>query len=120
MSEWGRLQDALHDEFDRQGVTGVDVDKVIEHIVNLRDFFPGLLGASAGADPEPRTPTGKWLVSRSGVPAWQVADVEAEAHRQADELGHETDGRLFHEAICTRCGLELAYNVRDQVECVRR
>ena len=50
MSEWGRLQDALHDEFDRQGVKGVDVDRVIEHIVNLRDFFPGLLGAVPRAE----------------------------------------------------------------------
>lgn len=46
--------------------------------------------------------------------------LKAADHRQADELGHESDGRLFHEAICRRCGLMLAYNVRDQVECVRR
>jgi hypothetical protein len=58
MSEWGRLQDSLHDHFDEQGVTGVDVDKLIEHLVNVRDFFPGLLSGvpggaavSAGADP---------------------------------------------------------------------
>ena len=44
MSEWGRMQDVLHDEFDRQGVTGVDVDAVIEAIVNVRDFFPGIFG----------------------------------------------------------------------------
>lgn len=51
VSEWGRLQDTLHDEFDRQGVTGVDVDKVIECIVNVRDFFPGLLAGAVPAAP---------------------------------------------------------------------
>lgn len=40
-----------------------------------------------------------------------------DAHRQADELGHGSDGRMFHEATCPRCGLMLAYLVRDQVEC---
>lgn len=38
-------------------------------------------------------------------------------HRQAGELGHEDFGEPFHEAICSRCGLMLAYLVRDQVEC---
>lgn len=59
---------------------------------------------------------------RSGILAAESAAFEygkAAGHRQADELGHVSDGRVFHEAICTRCGLELAYNVRDQVECVR-
>jgi hypothetical protein len=47
VSEWGRFQDLIHDEFDRQGVKGVDVNAVIEAIVNVRDFFPGLLCAEA-------------------------------------------------------------------------
>ena len=44
MSEWGRMQDVLHDEFDRQGVKGVDVGALIEVIVNVRAHFPGILG----------------------------------------------------------------------------
>lgn len=47
MSEWGRLQDVLHDELDRQGYPNADVDALIETIVNVRDFFPGLLGGDS-------------------------------------------------------------------------
>ena len=46
-----------------------------------------------------------------------AAPAGIEAHRSAEELGHIADSALFHVTICTRCGLMLAYLVRDQVEC---
>lgn len=38
-------------------------------------------------------------------------------HRQERELGHEPDGREFTSSVCRRCGLMVAYAVRDQVVC---
>lgn len=43
---------------------------------------------------------------------------QPQPHRSVEELGHRPDGiTLFHLDTCIRCGLMLAYLVRDQVEC---
>jgi hypothetical protein len=38
-------------------------------------------------------------------------------HRSYAELGHTAGGGTFTEAVCRRCGLMIAYAVRDQVVC---
>ena len=38
-------------------------------------------------------------------------------HRNERELGHTPDAREFTSSICRRCGLMIAYAVRDQVVC---
>gem|GEM_PF-3137403 len=52
MSEWGRMQEVLHDELDRQDVQGVDVNELIRVIVNVYDLFPGLFAALATPAPD--------------------------------------------------------------------
>lgn len=98
---------------------------------------PSLSGGSAGADPTDDLARENWRDAVSLIDhfiekhriecyhegwgakldSYREAPGGADPPRQADELGHGSDGRLFHEAICPRCGLMLAYLVRDQVEC---
>jgi hypothetical protein len=63
---------------------------------------------------------GAHLVIEEGTVVRQAAPAAGALHRQHDELGHASDGQPFHVAQCVKCGLMLAYLVRDQVECQTR
>lgn len=101
MSEWGRLQDSLHDHFDEQGVTGVDVDKLIEHLVNVRDFFPGLMGAGRSSDPALHPTWYRPLPPRS-------SDPEPAPPEEPSMSGHALDGVLSDADIALAAVLSVA------------